>query len=172
MHDHDRTTVLLTTRTAFEADSIASALKARGIDARVLDAATAAVWSGMLGGVKIVVLESQLSAARAALFDVRREGDSIDWAGVDVGESTEPALVRPMSRSHRWMWTLAVLLLPPAGLMVLSHGVGIADPLVQILGGTLMVAAMVIAVSLIMPARMGSGPREQDKDEDADDAES
>ena len=79
--ENERTTVVAETRTAFEAEAIAAALRERGVDARVFDGATSAAWGISLAGingVKVVVLEHEVPAAQLALQDIRAESASID----------------------------------------------------------------------------------------------
>lgn len=163
--DHEKTVVIATTRTAFEADTIATALKAQGFDARVVDTATAAVWGGVGGGIaqaKVIVLEHEAAGARQALSQIRFEGQSIDWDAVDVGEAADGPRMSRWSRTRRAMWTLAVAVLPPLGVVVLIYGVQQGQPMVQVMGGTVLAAAVVMVLLLVMPARRNDGPVSED----------
>jgi hypothetical protein len=147
--EHESTVVVASVRNAFEAETIAAALHERGIDARVFDAATTMAWGmpmGESGGVKVVVLEHELERARRALDDVRLESASIDWDAVDVGEDPSARRLGQVSRSRRWAWTV-MLLLVPAGLMVMSIGVNRSDATLKILGGVLLAMAVAMGAS-------------------------
>jgi Putative prokaryotic signal transducing protein len=152
--DRERTSPVASTRTVFEAEAIAAALQARGINARVVDAANAALWSGTFGGAKVIVLEHDKSAAAEALRELRTERDSIDWDQVDVGapgpDKREGESTRQQREHRRWSWTAAVLLMP-IGFMLLAAGAGRGDPLLQMLGGALLVGSLVIAGYLFLP---------------------
>ncbi len=153
--DQERTVVIAETRTAFEAETIAGSLRERGIDARVLDSATAQAWGMAISGVSgatVVVLEHEVEGARLAMEEIRVESASIDWDAVDLGSDPSVQRLAQVSRSRRWVWTV-MLLLVPAGFAVLTVGVKRADPMVQILGGVLLAAAMVMGVIQMMPER-------------------
>jgi hypothetical protein len=153
--DQERTVVIAETRTAFEAETIAGALRERGVDARVLDAATTQAW-GMaisgVSGVKVVVLGHEVEAARLAMEEIRVESASIDWDAVDLGSDPNVERLGQVSRSRRWVWTV-MLLLVPAGFSVLTMGVNRGDPMVQALGGVLLAAAIVMGVNQMLPER-------------------
>jgi hypothetical protein len=154
--EQEKTAVVATTRTAFEAEAIAAALRERNIDARVLDTATSIAWGGVQlgasGGVKVVVLEHELSAAKLALEEVRIESASIDWDAVDLGNDPRVERLAQYSRARRWVWTVIILLVP-AGLFLFSLGVDRGDPIIKILGGVLLAAAVALACFQLVPER-------------------
>jgi hypothetical protein len=154
--EQEKTAVVATTRTAFEAEAIAASLREHNVDARVLDTATNIAWGGVqlgaAGGVKVVVLEHELDAAKLALEEIRVESASIDWDAVDLGSDPRVARLANYSRTRRWVWTVVIMLIP-AGLFVLAYGVDHSDDIVKILGGTLLGAALVMAAFQLMPER-------------------
>ncbi len=153
--ENEHTTVVAETRTAFEAETIAAALRDRGIDARVFDGATSAAWGISLTGinsVKVVVLEHEVAAAKLALEDIRVGSASIDWDQVDLGSDPAVQRLTQVSRSRRWVWTLIVLLVP-AAFIVLTIGVDRGDQILKIIGGVLLAAALVMGAAQMMPDR-------------------
>lgn len=147
--------VIAETRTAFEAETIAAALRERGVDARVFDGATAQAWGMAIKGVsgpKVVVLEHHAEAARKALEEVRAESASIDWDAVDLGDDPSVQRLTQVSRSRRWVWTVMMLLVP-IGFVVLTLGVQRGDSMVKILGGVLLAAALVMGINQMLPER-------------------
>ncbi len=153
--DNERTVVIAETRTAFEAETIAAALRERGVDARVLDGATTQAW-GMaisgVSGVKVVVLEHQVEAARKAMEEVRVESASIDWDAVELGHDPSVQRLTQVAKSRRWVWTV-IMLLVPAGFIVLSVGIHRGDSMVKILGGVLLATALVMGINQMLPER-------------------
>ncbi len=151
--ENEHTTVVAETRTAFEAETIAAALRERGIDARVFDAATATAWGMSLtgiNGVKVAVLEHEADAAKRALEEIRVESASIDWDQVDLGSDPSVQRLTQVSRSRRWVWTLVILLVP-AAFIVLTIGVQRGDLILKTIGGVLLAAALVMGATQMMP---------------------
>src|SRR5690349_5181375 len=103
--ESEPTAMLVQTGSPFEAETVAAALRDRGIDARVADAATTGVFGGAIGTAKVMVLASQENEARAALADIKAEGSSIDWEVVEP-EGTPPADSLPGrgARGRRTLW--------------------------------------------------------------------
>jgi hypothetical protein len=134
----ESTAVLITTRTAFEAETIAAALRDRGMAAQAINTATTQLWAGAIGGAKVLVYQRELDDAKAMLRTIRAEGAAVDWDGTDLGPDfdTEPA-------SSRSTWTI-VLILVFIGLGVLSAGVSRHDPVLQALGVCALVLAAII----------------------------
>ena len=154
-HDHEATVTIAQTRSIFEADTIAAALRSRGVDARVMNAATNAVWGGMFTPAAVMVLASEEAAARLALEEIKSEVSQIDWEQAVIeepGAGEGRSVLREPSRARQWMWTLVVILVP-AGLFVLSYGVNRSDPAIQAIGGTLVLCALVMGAYLMMPER-------------------
>lgn len=144
------TAVLATTRSAFEAETIAAALRHRGFAAQAVDTATAHVWSGAIGSAKVLVYERDLDAAREELRRIRSEGAAVDWDSAELGEEFDAE--RP---SSRFAWT-TVLLLVLLGLVVVSAGTNRADPVIQAIGGAaLLLAAVIGGVTWATDARRG-----------------
>jgi hypothetical protein len=153
--DNERTAVVAVCQNAFEAETIAAALRERNVDARVFDAATSVAWGmsmGPVSGVKVVVLEHELDAARLALDDIRVESASIDWDAVDLGSDPQVQRLAQVSRARRWVWTV-VLLLVPAGFVVFQIGSNRGDVLLKTLGATLLAAAIIMGGYQMMPDR-------------------
>lgn len=135
----ESTAVLITTRTAFEAETIAAALRDRGIAAQAINTASAQVWGGLaVGQAKVLVYERELEDARTLLKTIRAEGAAVDWESADVGPDFDAE--KPTSRS---IWTI-VLLLVLLGLGVLSVGVKRYDPVLQALGVCALILAAII----------------------------
>jgi hypothetical protein len=140
--EHEQTVEVAVTRTAFEAETIAAALREREIDARVLDGATSTTWGATMGpstGVKVVVLAHELERAKLALEEIRVESATIDWDAVDLG--SDPRVERLVHATHarRWVWTV-ILMLVPAGF-------------IKLIGGVLLLAAIALGVVQMMPDR-------------------
>ncbi len=160
--ENERTVVVATTATAFEAETIAAALRERGIEARVIGVAGSMLWGVPVGtdaGVKVVVLESDLDRAKRELEAIRSEASAIEWDEKDMGDGEEAEKLLQYTRAKRWMWTL-VIVLAPAGLFVISAGVMRGDPIVKTIGGVLLVTALVLAFRGVwegQPPRGGSG---------------
>jgi hypothetical protein len=76
----------------FQAEAIAAALRARGIEARVLGGALAGFRAEAPGAAKVVVFRRDLTAARAILAEVRSESVDIDWDEIELGEPEDPQL--------------------------------------------------------------------------------
>lgn len=147
--------VIAETRTAFEAETIAAALRERGVDARVFDTATTQAW-GMaisgVSGVKVVVLEHEVEHARKAMEEVRVESASIDWDAVELGDDPGVQRLTQVSKSRRWVWTVMMLLVP-AGFIVLSVGIHRGDSMIKVLGGVLLATALVMGINQMLPER-------------------
>jgi hypothetical protein len=155
--EDDRSALIATTQTAFHAETIAAALRDRGIEARVADAGTSLPWGGVDvspkgGGVHVVVRERDRDEAIRALEQVREESASIDWDAVDLGSDPTVERLVHTSRTRRWMWTVAVILVP-IGLFILSYGIDHGDRIVQILGGTLLGTSIVMVLIQMFPAK-------------------
>jgi hypothetical protein len=158
--DEDRSAVIATTTTAFHAETIAAALRDRGIEARVADAGTSLPWGGVEvrpegGGVHVVVRERDRDAALRTLEKVREESASIDWDAAELGSDPAVERIAQVSRTRRWVWTMAMLLVP-AGLFMLSLGTSRGDRILQMIGGTLLGAAIVMIVMQMLPAQESS----------------
>lgn len=158
--DREKTIVLKTTNTAFEAETIVEALRDRGIRAHALDIATNQAWGmnmGPVGGVKIVVMESQFLEAKSALADMNVTSASIDWDSIDVGDDREAQEMLQSYKTRRWMLTLMIFLLP-GGLVVFSFGQNRGDVVLSAIGTVCMATAIVMGFSLLWPSK-------RDKDE-------
>jgi hypothetical protein len=135
----ESTAVLVTTRTAFEAETIAAALRDRGMAAQAINTASAQVWGGLaVGQAKVLVYEREIEDARVLLKTIRAEGAAVDWDTADVGPEFD--LEKPASRST-WTTVLICVLL---GLVVLSIGMKRFDPVLQALGVCALIFAAII----------------------------
>lgn len=156
--ENERTAVVATTATAFEAETIAAALRERGIEARVIGTAGNVVMGVPIAdelGIKVLVFEHELAAARQALESIRSDARRIDWDQAEIGgDDLEAQNLLQYARAKRWMWTL-VLVLAPAGLFVVSAGVLRGDPLIQTIGGVLLITAIVMAARGVWEGREG-----------------
>ncbi|MBY0261250.1 MAG: DUF2007 domain-containing protein [Phycisphaerales bacterium] len=140
---------LLSTNTPFEADAIAAALQARGVNAQVILASNAAMWGGALGQAQLVVLASQEAAARRALEEIQAEVSQIDWDKVDLGSEPPNLRLSEATRTKRWMRTMMVVLVP-VGLGLLALGVDRGDRTIQLLGGLLVFTSIAMAASIYL----------------------
>jgi len=134
----ESTTVLVTTQTAFEAETIAAALRARGLASQAVNTATTQLWAGAVGGAKVLVYQRELDDARAMLKAIRAEGAAVDWDATDLGPEFDA-----QPQSSRSTWTI-VLILVMMGLGVLSVGVKRHDPVLQALGVCGLILAAII----------------------------
>lgn len=154
--ENERTVVVATTATAFEAETIAAALRERGVEARVVGVPGAMLWGvpvGSDGGVKVMVFEAELETARRELESIRRDAREIQWDEAEMGgDDAEATELLQYARAKRWMWTL-VIVLAPAGLFVVSAGVMRGDKIVQMIGGVLIVSAIVMAARGVWEGR-------------------
>ncbi len=158
VEDREPTVTILSTNTPFEADAVAAALRARGVNAQVILAANAAMWGGALGQAQLVVLASEEAAARRSLEEIKAEVSQIDWDNVDLGEEPPNLRLSETTRTKRWMRTLMVVLVP-IGLGVLALGVDRGDRMIQMLGGLLVCTAIAMACSLYL------GPEKDDAED-------
>lgn len=138
--DGERTVALVTTKTSFEAEVIAQALRARGVNARAL--ATPQLPVGTMNAARVMVLESDESAARAAMEDVKAEASKVDWESAEF-DDTEGRGARAVNRERRFVMTLGVLLVP-VGLGVLMYGTMYTNPMVRIVGGAVLACALIM----------------------------
>lgn len=145
MHgDDERTTALVSTRTSFEAEVIAQALRERGVDATVVP--TPQLPLNPTQAARVLVLESDLDDARRALEDIKSESSRINWEEVEFDEPDEHsarAIRRVTNKQNRLVMTIGVVLLP-IGLAVMMYGSVYVNPMIQTIGGTVLVAALVL----------------------------
>lgn len=156
-HDNSPTVELMKTKTGFEAETIAAALRARGVDARAIDTHAGAMLSTTIAPPSVIVLADHLDAAQHALEEIKSEASEIDWSQVDVGEGT----IVPPSPGSRWAWTISVLL-APLGILTLSYGTQRNDRTVQAIGAAVIGAAIVIAVVLMISSGRDSSRDSRD----------
>ncbi len=87
MNDADSpTTVLAVLATEFEAMLLVDALHDRGIPSEASGGLTAGFRAEAPGAVRVLVLEHDLTRAREAMAEFRKERSEIDWSTVDVGD--------------------------------------------------------------------------------------
>ena len=134
----ESTAVLVTTQTAFEAETVAAALRDRGLAAQAINTATTQLWAGAVGGAKVLVYQRELEDARAMLKAIRADGAAVDWDSAELGPEFDAE--KPSSRSA---WTI-VLILVAIGLVVLSIGMNRRDPVLQGLGACALVFALIV----------------------------
>jgi len=146
----ESTAVLITTRSAFEAETVAAALRQRGMAAQAIDTATTSLWAGAVGGAKVLVYQRELEDARSLLKAIRAEGAAVDWDTADVGPDFDAQ--KPSSRAA---WTV-VLILVLIGLGVLSTGLKRYDPVLQALGAAALLLAMIIGGAAWMADSRGT----------------
>ena len=94
--------VLTTAETEFEAEAKAEALRARGVEARVMRNAPS--WTGHASisptarGASIFVLRDDLERARTILKQVVADSVDIEWDEVDVGEREDDLPLHEVGR--------------------------------------------------------------------------
>ncbi len=112
--DPDQLVMLTSTRTEFEARSLAAALQAEGIESRVFAAAASGVaWEGGISNaVRIMVRRADVPAAAEAMYEMRRASRAIDWSQVDFGEPEDEvaaeAASAPRQSGVRALWRYRV----------------------------------------------------------------
>src|SRR6185312_9801929 len=103
MADNDENLARVTSvRSEMEGGVIVSGLEDRGIKATMSGVYTANFRAEAPGWVEVLVAEGDLARAQAALEEVHREHDNIDWSQVDVGEPEETEVAEPRSWWQRW----------------------------------------------------------------------
>jgi hypothetical protein len=117
--DPQEPVVLRTVRSDFEAETIAAALRDRGIDARAVGGETAGYRAAAPGAVRVMVRRLDLERAEQALLDIRTGSVDIAWDELNPGPPEDAAEPEPAaSDSRRWAWTAALAFLLPAGLFL------------------------------------------------------
>lgn len=156
----DDTVVLLETRTGFEAETIAAALRSRGIEARTADMASAALFSNATGYSKVLVLRGQEEEARQTLRTIRQDSVDIDWDQVNPEALGSERPLSTRTRGERLLLTTSVVLIP-LGLFLLTYGTNQHNLVVQILAGAVLAFSVVVGgVVLLRPG----GEREADEE--------
>lgn len=87
--DADKLTVLVLCETEWHAESIAAALRGRGIASQAEGGLVAGWRAEAPAKSKVMVFTRDLLAARLLLSELKTDGASIDWDAVDVGEHVE-----------------------------------------------------------------------------------
>lgn len=89
MHDDPDILVNLTTAsTDFEAQTIAQALEAHGVTAKVFANAGSTLQGAIANEIKVAVRRADLELARSVLRTIKAESVDIDWSEVDTGDRT------------------------------------------------------------------------------------
>jgi len=158
-YSNDGAAILLETRTGFEAETIAAALNARGIEARTVDTATAAALSNTVVRAKVLVPRASEMLARQVLEEIKAENDQIDWESMDLGPEEDVPRMHTARRGRRLLMTVCIVLVP-IGLAVFALGTDRYDTTLQAIGGAVMLSALAVAMSLF--AAMGKQSQEQD----------
>lgn len=144
LEDRERTVALVTTRTSFEAEVIAQALRERGVNAQV--ATTPQLPVGSMNAARVMVLESEEDFARRALEDVKAENSRVNWEQAEFDEPDEEAtrtVRRAVNKENRLVLTLGVIFVP-IGLAVLMYGTMYLNPMVRTIGGAVLACAMIM----------------------------
>lgn len=94
---------LTSARTGFEAETIAQALNAHGVPARVFGiAAQVMQWElGYHDAIKVMVRRGDLETAKDILKAIKAESVDIDWSEVEVGEGEPDSTAEPPKRVRR-----------------------------------------------------------------------
>jgi hypothetical protein len=151
--DPSQPVVLSTHTTEFQAATLARALEARGIQARVVGALTTGFRAEAPGVAKVMVLQRDLERAKAAVEAIRAEGtDDIDWSEAEA--AAPPPDAAPAERitpERSWGWTVALVILLPVGLFVtwLGNRPG-ADAISRAIGPVILGIALVLIAWLLM----------------------
>lgn len=143
--------VLLETRTGFEAETIAAALNARGIEARTADTAMTVMYAGTVVRAKVLVPAAAETLARQVLDELRAEMTSIDWDAMDMGPEEDTTRLHAARRGRRLLMTICIVLVP-IGLAVFALGNDRHDMTLQTIGGAVMLCAVAIGASLFVLA--------------------
>lgn len=165
--EQERGVELLTTRTAFEGEVVASALRERGIRAQVLADPQLHAWT--MHGARVMVLEGQLEEARRALGEIRAAAQADQQAELD--EPQEPRAQhhaqggRRMDRGDELSYheleerrraaqlkaalTLGVGLVP-FGLALLAYSTVRPNELVRGIGGIVLLTSAVLIVYVLV----------------------
>ena len=112
--------ILTVADTEWEAETIAAAMKERGIPAMVEGGYVAGWRAETPGKARVMVFQSDLERARAAARDAAFTGASIDWDAVEVGEPETP-LPGPPSAGD-WTWKRVGLIVVIVALAALAWG--------------------------------------------------
>ncbi len=172
--DPDEPVTLTSATTEFKAATIARALEARGIPARIYGALTTGFRAEAPGVSNVMVLRKDLGRAKAALAEIQSGHDDIDWSEAERAaphpDAPEPPAPIPFpdargqiipQSERRWAWTLIfVVLLPAGGVVTILTAATALDPAVKAIGPTILAIAAVMAFWLI------TTKREDDADED------
>lgn len=139
-----------------EAETIAAALRERGIDARAV--------GGMIPlraevhrETRVMVLRADLERARLALRAIKADSVDIAWDELNPGqpEGPEPDGAAPSPR--RWAWTLIFVFMLPVGLfLTFIAGGPDRDVVVRSLGPIILTVAAVMALWLFLSRDDGS----------------
>lgn len=150
--DARQSVTLVTVPRAFEAETIAAALRERGVNAQAVGTTMGAVLSNQIAPARVMVLAEEADHARAVLEQIQAEASRIDWSQADFPDEPPPDVPSP----GRWLWTTAVLLVP-LGLIVLTVGVQRRDAMIQGIGGAALVSAIVIFMLMLNADRSPRG---------------
>lgn len=92
-NDPDTLVVLTTARTEFEAETLAEALRSRGVRAEVFAAAASALqWeAGYTDPIKVMVRRGDAERAEQVRVSLKADSVDIDWDEVDTGDAA-PAI--------------------------------------------------------------------------------
>jgi hypothetical protein len=84
--DSDSPCVLASVANEIEAAGLVTALAAYDIEASVVGGFTSGMKAEAPGDVQVLVKESDLDRAKAALAEIRKDWNQLDWSTIDVGE--------------------------------------------------------------------------------------
>lgn len=146
--DPNAPVVIATALTDAEAGIIASTLRERGVEARVIDAvgSVLSVFGPALNQpIQIVVRRCDADRAAAALREAREESIDIDWSQVDTGNRAEdptPSLVPSRGGAALLFVGACLLILPVIAWMMWRPQSGSAGLFVMV------IAAVVIGAPL------------------------
>jgi hypothetical protein len=150
--DPNQPVVLTEAGSSFQAETVAAALQARGIPAKVVDHSTADTLSQYVVRPKVMVRRVDVEQARETLKTIRSEAGAIDWDEVDVGTSDDADRMLNAGRlSRRSQWTMVLTLLVPLGAIMVYIGGLRSDPFITGIGyaclGTALVSVLWLNVT-------------------------
>ena len=126
----DKLAVLVQCETEWHAESIAAALRGRGIASQAEGGLVAGWRAEVPAKSRVMVFTRDLLAARLMLSELKTDGASIDWDAVDVGEhlegvpetagkiGDEPDLAERRKRTRALLLTVALAAVGMVALMV------------------------------------------------------
>lgn len=141
--------------TEFQAATVARALEARGIKARVIGALTTGFRAEAPGVARVMVLRKDLERAKGELATMPAESEDVDWAEADAAPAPLPFEGAVEGRAESgdgksWGWTVVLVILAPLGLFLtwVGNRPG-ADAVSRAIGPVILAVAAVLVVWMV-----------------------